>query len=51
MRDPLTCWIVRRLVLAHQHPGDPAREVSEDSILRRGVVPYPREREGGLRGM
>jgi hypothetical protein len=48
-RDSLTCWIVRRLVLAHQNPGNPAREVSEHPILRRGMVPYPRECEGGLK--
>jgi hypothetical protein len=36
-------------VLAHQHPGDTARKVAEDAVLRRGVVPDAGKRESSLR--
>lgn len=36
-------------MLAHENPGNTAGEVSQDTVLGRGVVPDPRKSESGLR--
>ena len=37
-------------MFTHEDPGYPRGESTEDTILRRSMMPYVREREGGLQG-